>query len=503
MKKNWFLILVFTMIMAPVAARADVSLLVLESIGVSGEFTGGGHAAVYLSNICSDDAIHLRPCGVGEEGVVISSYPHFVNGTTYKWMAVPLTAYLYGVTKMKNVPIYANGKVRDFLREAYRRDHMNGIVPRSPDGTVPAGGWRLMLTAAFNRDVYGITVQTSAEEDAVFLRQFSSEPNQGNFSVFTNNCADFARKTINKYFPGAVHRDWLNDFGITTPKSDMRSLLKYAEKSPSRLMYMSRFSQIPGPIWRSSDNRNFSEMAVRSKKYLIPALIFDPPVAAIFAATYLLTGRFDIHKSYAKYPNAEVARLRRQKEFRNDLRIMNFVDRDPVTSVKDRIRQETNAVLGDQQTWNAYRAAFVPILNNAVEKGLFKDAKEVETFFRDLELQSEPALDENGLLVLKVRYYGGERILGITRYNLLAPGSDKELALKLTLARLNADLNADEKNRCSLQDLMSDWRVVRQLTTGESPIFANIDRTRGRFVTSPPKESAKSKIKKLVIAITH
>ena len=104
--KKWFLIIIFTIILAPVAIRADVSFLLLESIGVAGEFTGSGHAAIYLSNICTDDGISLRPCRETESGVVISSYPNFGNGSTYEWMAVPLAPFLYGVENQDQVPIH-------------------------------------------------------------------------------------------------------------------------------------------------------------------------------------------------------------------------------------------------------------------------------------------------------------------------------------------------------------------------------------------------------------
>lgn len=499
---KWFVVIGLVTLLIPIAAHADVSLLVLESVGVSGEYTGGGHAAVYLSNICSDDAISLRPCREGESGVVISSYPEFADGTEYKWMAVPLTSYLYGVADQKDVPIYANGDIRNFLREKYRAEHLNALVPASADGSLPAGGWRTMLTMAFNRDIYGITVRTTADEDRRFLHEFNSEPNRGNFSTWTNNCADFVRKTINKYFPGATRRDWINDFGITTPKAVARSLYKYAKKRPERLMYMSRFPQVQGPIWRSYDIRNFTEMGFKSKKYLIPSLIFKPSVALIFAGTYYLTGRFDIHKAYTEYPTHELARLKAQRATGGDPRITYFVPTGGRAEIEEKIRLERNNVLGEPRMWREYRAMLVPILKNAVAQGLFKDDKEVKTFFRDLELQSEPALDENGQLILRVKYYGTERLLGITRGNLLAPGSDRELALKLILARLNADLNADEKNRGHYRELLDDWLIMRRLTADPS-LLAGVDKARGRFVTTRPPESGKRKLEKLVIAITH
>src|SRR5688572_12850705 len=308
MKKCLFslaLILVFV----PTIARADVSLFTLESVGVTGEFTGSGHTAIYFSNICVDGPTRLRLCQRGEHGAVISNYPDFGKKLPREWMAIPVIPYLYGVEQERDIPLYANGKIRNFLREAYRKKHLPNIVADKADGTMPEGGWRTMLTMAFNRDIYSFNVKTTIEEDAKFLNEFNSTTGKGEFNSFTRNCADFARKVINRYFPGAARRDVINDFGITTPKALAKSLTSYASDRPQRLFYITKYSQVAGPIWRSYDNRNFTEKALTSKKYLVPSLVFYPPVYAVFAGAYLTTGRFSVHQTYEKYATPEIAQL--------------------------------------------------------------------------------------------------------------------------------------------------------------------------------------------------
>lgn len=501
--KKWLLVIIITVIFTSNVARADVSLFVMEAIGVAGEYTGSGHTAIYLSNICADGAVRLRLCQKGEPGIVISNYPSFGNGLSYEWMAIPLIPFLYGVGNEKDIPLYANGDVRNFLRETYRRNHLRTVIPDTRDGTLPKGGWRTMLTTAFNRDVYSFTIQTTAEEDKRFLQEFNSVPNKGNFNIFTRNCADFARRAINKYFPGAARRDWINDFGITTPKAVARSFARYAKNRPERLFYVTRYPQVAGPIWRSFDNRNFTEMAFKSKKYLIPALVFEPSLVAIFSSVYLLTGRFDIHKTYIEYPTPEIARLKLERQRLNDPRFMYFTGSTRREEIETNIERQRSALLGDRETWNAHKASFAPILEKAIAQGIFQDVKEVNTFFRDLELQSEPAFDSNGRLILKVRYYGHDRELGITRQNILDANSDRELALKLILAKINADLNASEKNRSLYQDFWADWRIMRQIIRDQASVLAGIDKKRGRFLKDPSPTSVKHKLEKLVIAITH
>ena len=140
---------------------------------------------------------------------------------------------------------------------------------------------------------------------------------------------------------------------------------------------------------------------------------------------------------------------------------------------------------------------------NALSQGLFQDYDEVQSFFRDLELESEPAFDADGGLVLKVMYYGQQRELGLTRQNILEPNSDRELALKLMLAKIDAELKASEKNRGSLPEFQADWRLLRQLVRDKSLFLAPMAKSRGRFLKNPAPESVNRKLQKLVIAVTH
>jgi hypothetical protein len=244
-------------------------------------------------------------------------------------------------------------------------------------------------------------------------------------------------------------------------------------------------------------------MAFKSKKYLIPALIFKPSVAAIFAGAYYLTGKFDIYKAYTEYPSAEIAQLKARRNTFSDPRISYFVPDGRGRELESEIKLQRDEELGDPGVWLNLKTMFRPILKDAISRGLFQDEKEVKTFFRDLELASEPAFDDQGRLILNVKYYGLDRRLGITRDNLLAPGSDRELALKLILTKLYFNLKADEKNRGDYKEVFADWMQMRELTHESLRPFEGIVKSRGRFVPQQPVDSTKRKLEKLVIAITH
>src|SRR3954464_15563849 len=88
--------------------HASATLLLEEPYGALGFFTATGHAAVYLSGVCADTPVVLRPCAPGETGVVISRY-NGVGG--YDWVAIPLIPYLYAVERPEDVPLFADAKM--------------------------------------------------------------------------------------------------------------------------------------------------------------------------------------------------------------------------------------------------------------------------------------------------------------------------------------------------------------------------------------------------------
>ena len=511
------------LVLIPVSARADVSLLLGEAIGYSGEWTGSGHTAIYFSNICSDGPVKLRLCAPGEQGVVISSYPNFGENAPYQWIAVPVIPYLYGVETESHIPLYANGKIRTLLRETYRQKYLRSIVPDTTDGSIPKGQWRPMIASVLNRDVYSFNVKTTPEEDARLVGEFNRLPNKRRFGTLYDNCADFARIVLNRYFPGATRRDVLNDFTLsTTPKAVAKSLTRYATKRPELLFNVTKYPQLSGTIWRSFDNRHLTEMGFLSRKYYIPSLIFNPYVAAIFAGTYLTTGRFSVHQTYKKYATPEIARLnldkhllqQQAKELPGETAMLgnSFGGSDAggssltLKEIAERQAAERRRLFSDEQTWRQYKAAFAQMLAAAIDQGLFLDREEVKTFFRDLELQSEPAFDENGALILKVRDYGQERTLGLTRDNIIGKNSDLQLAYKLMLAKINNELKADEKNRESLETFKSDWALFTRLTANFAvapPELKASLKGRTRFLQVPVPTSFKQQFKKLVVHVTH
>ena len=273
--------------------QASAALLMEEPFGQFGAFNPTGHAAVYLNHVCADTPTHLRRCEPGEQGVVISRY-HKVNHLD--WVAMPLIPYLYSVDRLQDVPASVTGAQETQLRETYWRDHLQALAPAKADGTAPGGEWIQLVGSSYDRKIHGFQVETTAEQDERFIALFNDRRNVGHFNLFFHNCADFSRVVLDTYLPGAVHRSFVADLGMMTPKQAAKSLLKYSKQHPDVKMTMFVIEQVPGSLSRSHHVDGVEESLVRSKKYMVPLAFFTPHLAAAAVVGYLTRGRLSLPK---------------------------------------------------------------------------------------------------------------------------------------------------------------------------------------------------------------
>jgi hypothetical protein len=249
------------------AARASVTLLLEEPYGTFGGMNPTGHAAVYLSNVCADTPLVLRRCQPGEQGVVISRY-HRISG--YDWVAIPLLPYLYAVDQASQVPSGVSAEDVAALREAYRQNNLREIVPDSNDPSAPLGDWTQLVGSAYDRAIYAFGIESTPEQDDEFIETYNSRANDRRFNIIFHNCADFARQAIDFYYPHAIHRGFLGDVGVMTPKQAAKTLVHYSQHHRDLQFSCFVIPQIPGSIPRSARVRGVLESLVKSKRYAVP-----------------------------------------------------------------------------------------------------------------------------------------------------------------------------------------------------------------------------------------
>ena len=271
--------------------HASIALLMEEPYGTFGAFNPTGHAAIYLNHVCAQSATSLRPCKPGEFGVVVSRY-HNIHG--YDWIAVPLIPYLYAVEDASQVPVWVDRDRVASLRDTYRRAHLQTLAPDGHHGRAPGGEWVQLVGSSYDRTIHGFEIDSAPEQDERFIAYFNDRRNVSHFNLFFHNCADFSRNVIGMYAPGAIHRNFIADVGLTTPKQVARTLLKYGHEHPELNMFAFVIRQVPGSVPRSHSVNGVAESLVKSKKYLLPLAVLTPHLTAGVIVAYLADGRLSL-----------------------------------------------------------------------------------------------------------------------------------------------------------------------------------------------------------------
>jgi hypothetical protein len=265
-----------------------------EPYGQFGAFNPTGHAAVYLSHICAASPTELRLCRPGELGAVISRY-HKIDG--YDWIAIPLVPYLYAVDDPADVPASVDRAKVAELRDTYRRAHLEALAPDTRKGRAPGGEWIQLVGSSYDRTIHGFQVVSTEEQDRRFIALFNDRSDVGHFNFFFHNCADFSRVVLDIYLPHAIHRNFIADVGLTTPKQVARSLVKYGKQHPELEMSAFVIPQVSGSVPRSHGVDGVAESLVKSKKYLIPLAVLSPEFAGGIVVAYLADGRMTLPKN--------------------------------------------------------------------------------------------------------------------------------------------------------------------------------------------------------------
>ncbi|HXM65591.1 MAG TPA: hypothetical protein VN911_02585 [Candidatus Acidoferrum sp.] len=403
-------------------AQSSATLLLEEPYGKLGFFTATGHAAVYLSGVCAGTPLMLRACAPGELGAVISRYDGVGR---YDWVAIPLIPYLYAVEQPDDVPLFADAKMVNFLRDQYRRKHLESVAPDKNNGQTPGGNWYELVGTAYDRATYAFEIETTSAQDEAFIRAYNAAPNRSHFRTVSSNCADFARNVINFYFPRALHRSVVADVGIATPKQMAKTLLKYSARHPE--LEFSRFviPQIPGSIARSTPVHGVVESFFKSKKYIVPSVVVSPIFAGCVAAVYVGTGagHFDPARHALVY-NAQ---------------------------------RDLESPLGAED-----RSAFQSELNHLQADPARETSGARTEKWAHLFRNSAPDFDAEGRPVLRIQTGDEVVSVGVASSNIMDNGAGDRLIQELLEARLHAELRRGGSPKVSESDVERDWNLLQK-----------------------------------------
>jgi len=404
--------------------HADVGLILSEatSKGMS-RWTNAGHSAVYLSRACPASPLKLRLCEPGENGSVVSNYIRFKEDQGYEWNAVPLNIFLYGVEDEEARPLFASWEIRRVLQERFRNKYLREICSGPPCTTDPDAHWRDLVAESFARGMYIFVVKTTVEQDLRVIAELNNGPNVNRYSGFTNNCADFAARVINSYFPRVAKADHVNDFGMTSPKAIAKSFAHFAARHPELEYRVIRVPQMHGSFPASSECRKGTEVAFHSKRWLVPMLLKSPHELALFAASYALTGRFNPQREFERHSVVENSSSVGWTEYRKNLKALLVGDADSTSN------------------------------------------RDIRHLARDLDARGDSVSDANGATWIQIPQNDSVIRVGVSVGNINAAGSDPQLAYRIMLARIESQLSDGPKRRESLSAFSDDWRLLEATRT--------------------------------------
>jgi hypothetical protein len=436
-------------------AKGNVGVVLNESMDTSMDrITGTGHSAVYFSRICAESPVKLRLCGPSEQGSVMSNYINIGEDQPFEWNVVPLNIYLYGVEDSRHRPIFGSFKLKHLLEQRYREKYLSGFCDGPSCATSSKAEWREMVAATFIRSIYIFAVDTTVEQDKELIAEFNDSPNKNHFNGVTWNCADFTRHVINTYFPHAANPDYLNDFGMTTPKAVARSFTHYALRHPELNFRVMHFAQVPGTIKRSSEVRAGTEQLYHSKKFLIPMIVFADYELPAVAATYMLTGRFNPEHEFEQHPSAAM----------DSTHIWQQLD---VDSTDVAVRSA-----GTSSQWKEYRKALDSIVKEETQNGVVNGRKDLDHFFKHFDEAGTPSVDGDGYSWMEITENGKSIRVGLSADNTFSPGSDPQLAYELLLARAQYVLKSPKHRRETMIEFKQDWATLQRASAKNAIIVA-------------------------------
>jgi hypothetical protein len=452
-------------------AYGDVGVILNETLDESvARITGSGHTAVYFSRICPDSPVKLRLCRPDENGSVMSNYINLGEDERFEWNIVPLNMYVYGVEDARYRPVFGSPKIKTLLEEKYRDQALAAYCTGHSCMTSDKAEWREMVGASMSRSMYFFVVETTVQQDLDLIAKFNALPNENHFNGFTRNCADFTKNIIDTYFPHSAHRDFINDFGMTSPKAVARTFSHYAQEHPEYHFRVLHFSQLPGTIKRSTEPRSGTEQLYHSKKLLIPMVIFADHELPVAAAAYLITGRFNPQREFEEHPRVEAAQIS------DPVRAPTAGNDKAITEQQDAVVfQDREEVLGTPAEWKGYRKVFNWIVDQAVRDEIIPNRGYLSHVFRRLDEAGTPAIDRDGGLWLNVSDSAGTSRVGLGVNDIFAQGSDPHLAFVLLLARIDSVLKSPKHSRETMLEFKEDWALLEYARLRISGARAAVD----------------------------
>jgi hypothetical protein len=256
------------------------------------------------------------------------------------------------------------------------------------------------------------------------------------------NCADFTKRVVNTYFAHAARTDYLNDFGMTSPKAVARSFTRYALHRPESQFRVMHFAQVPGTTKRSREVRCGTEQLFHSGKLLVPMALISYYTVPVVTTSYIMTGRFRPQAEFERHPAAQFP-----------------------SQVASSSSDAQEQIVGTDAQWKDHRKSFRSILG---QRGSGDERRQLNRFFKYIDRSGKPFLDQNGAAWTELSLNGKSARLGLSANNILAQRSDAELSYELLLTRTGHILKSPKHGRETMLEFKQDWANLQSASARNS-----------------------------------
>jgi len=444
----------FLQLTAASRVKADVGVVLNESLDEDFDrISSTGHSAIYFSRICPESPVKLRLCRPGESGSIMSNYVNIGEDQAYEWNIVPLNIYLYGVEDPRDRPLLASYKLKHLLEERYLHKYLSDYCKTEACATSAKSEWREMVAATMIRGVYIFAVGTTEEQDQQLIAEFNNAANANHFNGVTRNCADFTKHIINTYFPHAAKADYLNDFGMTSPKAVARTFTHYGLRHPEADFRVMHFAQVPGVTKCSRIVRSGTEQLFHSGKLLVPMALLSYYTVPVVTVSYFTTARFNAQKEFERHPAPQT----------------------PFSMAAP------GGITGSNADYKRLQKSLDSIV---AENGRSDDRKKRKHFFKQLDDSGVMSLEDSGAAWMDLTRNGSPARVGLSAGNVLDRSSDSALAFEFLLARLDHMLSGQARGRETMIELNQDWASLELASARNSAEKNRISVARAQGLSS-------------------
>jgi len=180
----------------------------------------------------------------------------------------------------------------------------------------------------------------------------------------------------------------------------------------------------------------------------------------IFAASYMLTGRFNPESEYEQHPTVLAT------DVGNEIKLASKEENEAVVDgLKTTKEEETEETAGSARDWTIYRQQFDALVDRAVREEIIPSRDHLNRVFKTLQENGTPEIDRHGAPWIDVSDGSKVTRVGLSPGNINAPDSDPQMAYEILLAHVDEVLKSPAHSRETMPLFQETWALLFEAHT--------------------------------------